>query len=292
MRVFLAGATGAIGRELLPQLIAAGHEVVGLARTPGALSGTGASEVVADIRDRAHFLQVTSALQVDAVVHELTALTPPPARYSDMVATNRLRSEGTNTLITAARLMGAKKFVGASIVYGYGFGDHGETVLDETAPFAEDEDGRLAAVQSSLLSLEQQVHAFGGVSLRYGLFYSPTDAPAPFSTDWDGVLPYVNIADAAAATVLALQKGKPRAVYNIVDDEPVSWRALNEALAAASGKRAIGLRSWLISLAAPFGRHLVTRTNLRVSNALAKKQLGSQPAFPTYLDALDVVRSK
>jgi nucleoside-diphosphate-sugar epimerase len=288
MRVFLAGASGVIGRALIPRLLEAGHEVLGLTRTPGSLAGTGAQEIVADIRDRDAFLAMASGMTIDAVVDQLTALRRAPTRYRDMRATNRLRSEGTNTLVAAARAMRAKKFVAASIVYGYGFADLAAETLDESAPFATDTEGRTAAVQEALLSLEQQVHAFGGVSLRYGLFYSATSAVSPVSSDWDGVLPYVHVEDAAAATVLALAKGRRGAVYNIVDDEPVSWRALNEALAAAQGTRARPHRSWLIELGAPFGANLVTRTALRVSNTLAKRQLGWKLAYPTYRDGLAV----
>lgn len=286
MRVFLAGASGVFGRELVPQLIAAGHEVIGLTRTPGALAGTGAEEFVADLGDRAGFLAAASVLRFDAVIHEATALRRPPARFADMVETNRLRSEGTNTLVALARIVGARRFVAASIVYAYGFADFGDTVLDEATPFGAESEGRLAETQDALLALEQQVRAIGGVTLRYGLFYAPGQVPSPHSTDWDGALPWVHRVDAAAATVLALERGKPGAVYNIVDDEPASWRAVNVALAELQAKRSFGVRSWVLALVAPFGMNLMTRTNLRVSNARAKAELGWRPEHPSYRGAL------
>jgi nucleoside-diphosphate-sugar epimerase len=286
MRVFLAGASGVFGRQLLPRLLDAGHEVVGLTRKPGSLAGTGAEEFVADLSDRSAFLRAASLLKFDAVIHEATALRRAPARFGDMVATNRLRSEGTNTLVALARIVGARRFVAASIVYGYGFADHGRDLLDDSAPFGETPEGRLAETQDALLALEQQVRAIDGVILRYGLFYSTGQLPAPFSTDWDGVIPWVHLADAADATVLALEKGVPGAVYDIVDDEPASWRAVNTALAAMQGKRAVGLRTWFLALVAPFAVNLVARTNLRVSNARAKVELGWEPAYPSYRDGL------
>ena len=287
MRVFLAGASGVMGRELIPRLLADGHEVVGTTRTRGSLDGSGATEFVGDVRDRAAFIATASALQCDAVIHQLTAYRKPPRTFRRMVATNRLRSEGTNTLVAAARAMGATTFIAASSVYGYGFGQHGDVVLDESSRFGKETTGPILAVESALGSLEQQVRAIGGISLRYGIFYAPGGRIPPIPKDADGVLPFVALSDAADATILALTRGTSGATYNIVDDEPVSWRTLHEARALAAGAPPpTEYRSRTIALAAPFAADLVTRTSLRVSNSLAKAELGWVPEYPTYRDAL------
>ena len=290
MRVLLAGASGAIGRHLVPQLIEAGHSVVGVTRHAGSLAGTGAEELVADVSNRANFLAAVDGIRADAVVHQLTSLKRSPMRYRDMRATNRLRHEGTSTLIAAARQIGASKFVAASIFYGYGFADHGRRLVDESAPFGEP-DGDNDAVQFALLSLEQQVRAFGGVTLRYGLIYSPEPTSAsPVPTTWRGVLPMLHISDAAGSVIAALAKGKPGQAYNIADATPATYRAREKALAQLAGFRApISLPDGLLRATAPFGSQLLTRTNIRVSTQKARKELGWSPQFPSMDAALKPV---
>jgi nucleoside-diphosphate-sugar epimerase len=286
MRVLLAGATGAIGRHLVPQLIAAGHEVTGISRKPGSLIGTGASEIHADVSRRAALLATLDGREFDAVINELSSLHRTPLSYADMRETNRLRSEGTSTLIAAAKATGATRFVVASNVYGYGFRDHGRRLIDEEYPFGQLPGTALDAVQKSLLSAEQQARAFGGVALRYGLFYRNREPIPPVANDWNGLLPFVHIDDAAAATVLALDKGTPGRAYNVVDDEPVSWRDLHQARADAYDLADPSTQpTWLLRVAAPFGSQLVTNTSMRVSNARAKSELGWQLQYPTHRDA-------
>lgn len=287
MRVLLAGASGAIGRYLVPLLVSAGHEVTGVSRHSGALERTGASELVADIRHRAHFLEAVRGASFDAVIHEVTDLARTPLTYSDMRETNRLRAEGTSTLIAAARATGAHKMVTASVVYGYGFRDHGRRLITESYPFGQLPGTQLDAVHKSLLSAEQQTRAFGGVALRYGLFYKGRGSVPPVASDYNGVLPFIHIEDAASATVAALERGAPGSVLNIVDDDPVSWRELHQARSDAfflPDPKAFP--SWALRLAAPFGAQLLTSTSMRVSNQRAKDELGWMPRFPSYRDAL------
>jgi nucleoside-diphosphate-sugar epimerase len=289
MRVLLAGASGAIGHHLIPILIEAKHEVVGITRTPGSLAGTGATEIVADALDRAALLAALAGVRADAVVHQLTSLTKPPISYKDMRVTNRLRAEGTSTLIAAARIVGAKKFVAASFFGGYGFRDLGRTPLTESAPFGEP-DNRNDAALLALLSLEQQVHAFGGVSLRYGLFYdSTTTAVSPVSRSWDGVVPMVHHRDAARAVVAVLSKYKPGAVYNIADDHPLTYRDREIARAEAANLRPPReLSDGLLRLGAPFGSMLLTRTSMVLDSSRARAELGWTPEFPSLLECLGV----
>ncbi|TBN57448.1 NAD(P)-dependent oxidoreductase [Glaciihabitans arcticus] len=287
MRVLLAGASGAIGRYLIPQLIAAGHEVTGTTRKRRALEFTGATELVTDVVDRQAFLELIEGFEFDAVIHALSSLARTPLTFVDMRETNRLRSEGTSTLLAAARLTGAKKFIFSSHVYGYGFRDHGSRILDEESPFGQLPGTRLDAVQKSLLSGEQQARAYGGVALRYGMLYRGRGPIRGIVRDWDGVLPFVHFDDAAAATVLALETGAPGSVYNIVDDEPVSWAELQRARAETFGRaEPNGQSSWFTHLAAPFAAQLTAETAMKVSNARAKADLGWKPLYPSYRDAL------
>jgi nucleoside-diphosphate-sugar epimerase len=289
MRVLLAGASGAIGRFLVPQLIAAKHEVIALTRTPGSLASTGATEVVADILDRPALLAALAGMRADAVIHQGTALKKTPSSLRDMRQTNRLRAEGTSALIAAAHTIGAKKFVAASFFGGYGLTDHGRVPLTEDAPFGEVDD-RTESVQRALLSLEQQVRAFGGVSLRFGLFYDSTPTSiSPVSRTWDGLLPMLHVSDAAAATVRALAGYTAGAVYNIADDHPLSYRARETARASAAELAPPrSLPDGVLRLAAPFGALLLTRTSMSLSSDLARTELGWAPEFPSLLECLGV----
>jgi nucleoside-diphosphate-sugar epimerase len=289
MRVLLAGASGAIGRLVVPLLVAAKHEVIGITRTPGSLASTGAQEVVADVLDRDALLDSLAGIRAEAVIHHATALRKAPSSMRDMRDTNRLRAEGTSTLIAAARLVGATKFVAASFFGGYGLTDHGRAPITEDSPFG-DVDGQSDPVLRALLSLEQQVRAFGGVSLRFGLFYDTTaKSISPVSRSWDGVLPMLNISDAAAATVLALTEYRAGAVYNIADDHPLSYRARETARAkAAKSGRPIELPDGVLRIAAPFGSQLLTRASLSLSSERAATELGWKPEFPSMLECLGV----
>jgi nucleoside-diphosphate-sugar epimerase len=280
----VAGASGAVGARLVPQLVAAGHDVIGLTRTAGSLAVAGdeVREIVADVADRRAFLAALDGVKADAVVHQLTALAKPPLSHADMRETNRLRAEGTSTLIAAARAVGARRFVAASFFGGYGFRDHGRLPREEDAPFGE-EDGRNDAVLTALLSLELQVRAFGGVALRYGLFYG--DRPrsvSPVARQWKGVLPMVHLEDAASAVVRALDTGRSGAVYNIADDEPISYRAREKAIAAKFGlKPPMVLPDGMIRAVAPFASQLLTRTAMRLATGKAHDELGWKPQHPS-----------
>jgi nucleoside-diphosphate-sugar epimerase len=273
--VLVVGASGAIGAHLVPLLAAARHQVIGVTRTPGALASVKAREVVADLTDRDGFLAAVAGLKVDAIVHQGTALRRAPLRYSDMRATNRLRSEGTSTLIAAARQLGAKKLVAASFFAGYGMSDHGRRPLEETAPFGEPR-RRSDPVLAALDSLELQTLAFGGIALRYGLFYGGGETTvSPVPRHWGGVLPMVHVRDAASAVVAALAKGTPGSVYNIADDHPMSFRAREGARAKALGVRApLELPEGVLRLAAPYAAELITRTSMRLSTEKAQLELG------------------
>ena len=246
MKVLLAGASGAIGIPLTRQLIANGHQVLGLTRDQGGgrrLEALGATAVVADALDRDDLLRAVDGRRADAVIHELTALRKPPRRHRGMALTNRLRTEGTANLLDAAEALGARRFLTQSIIFGYGYRDHGDRVLTEDDPFGRPAGNRSDPHMAAMLSTEQQ--AFGapeGIALRYGLLYGG-DGPRMRSllarrglpVAKGGLLGWIHHQDAAAATVAALEHGRPGQAYNLVDDLPATWREVYSTMARAFG---------------------------------------------------------
>lgn len=304
MRVLIAGASGAVGTPLTRQLLAAGHEVVGITRSSAnadRLQARGAQAVVADVMDRANLLAAVRDVRADAVVHQLTALGTTKVREA-MQGTNALRVTGTTHLLAAARAVGAHRFVTQSIVFGYGYRDHGPHVITEDDPFGEPVTGFLGAAVAAMRSTEEQAFSadeIEGISLRYGLFYGDDSftrmiagylrrrrLPAPSSGG--GFATLIHLEDAAAATVAALEKGRAGQAYNIVDDEPVRWADYLDALAAGLGaRRPRRIPVWVLR-AIPYVHTLMT-TSMRVSNAKAKRELGWAPTVPTYRDGIPLV---
>ena len=286
MRVLLAGATGEIGRHLLPLLVRSGHTVSGVARHVTGDTSYGCTEIEADIVDRESLLRAVDGLEFDAVIHEATSFRRLPRRYAHMRATNRLRVEGTSALIAAARETGATRFVSASAFYGYGLEDFGNTVIDEDAAFGEQPGGPIDPVHLALISNEQQTRAFGGVALRYGVFYRGRGPIPSVASDWRGELPFVHIEDAATATIAALD-APAGSVFNIVDDTPATWREVHEERARAfEAPDPTAVPSWFMRRSAPFRAELLTATSMRVSNARAKAGLGWAPAYPSYREGI------
>lgn len=302
MKVLIAGATGAIGTPLAARLAAAGHEVAGLTRTQSGadrLAAAGVQPVVADAMDRSALLAALDGRTADAVVHELTALTKPPTRHRDMAQTNRLRTEGTRNLLEAARLVGARRFVTQSIVFGYGYADHGSKVLTEDDPFGGAQQGPCAPHVEAMAENERlafTADGIEGVALRYGLFYGGDMSTIvgmlqkrrlPVPAGYDHPLPWVHLDDAAAATAAAVTLGAPGTAYNVVDDEPCSWTRMIAATAEAFGTpQPRSLPGWVLRLAAPYAASMVLDTAMRVSNAKAKEALGWQPEYTSYREGV------
>lgn len=303
MRVLLAGASGAIGTPLIRQLVAAGHQVVGISRSQSnaeRLRSAGAEAVVADVLNRENLLAAVRDVRADAVVHELTALGTTKMGEA-LQGTNALRTTGTANLLAAARAVGAHRFVTQSIVLGYGYRDHGPRVVTEDDPFAEPVGGKLGEAVAAMGSAEKQAFSadgIEGVALRYGFFYGQDRMtnmivnlvrkrrlPVPSS---GGFANFIYLEDAAAATVAALEKGRAGQAYNIVDDEPVRWGDYLDTLAAAFGaRRPWRVPSWMLR-PIPYAHAMMT-TSMRVSNAKAKRELGWAPAVPTYREGIPLV---
>ena len=265
MKVFVAGATGVLGRGLVPELVARGHEVVGMTRSASKqdlVRNLGARPVVADALDPDAVAKAVASAEPEVIVHELTALSGEmsvrdmrhPERSPMAKMTNRLRTEGTDHLLAAGRAVGARRFVAQSFG-AFRFARTGGPVQTEADPLDPDPPGALRPVVEGLLYLEQAVTTIEwgeGLALRYGGFYGPgtgislaPDAVMagpirkrrfPIVGDGGGVWSHVHIEDAAAATALAVERGRP-GIYNVVDDEPAPVREWLPALASTIGAR-------------------------------------------------------
>jgi nucleoside-diphosphate-sugar epimerase len=301
MKVFLVGATGAIGKPLVPQLQDAGHEVVGTTRSQakaGELRAAGAEPVVVDPHDAAALTAAVVDARPDAVIHELTALRGLSSmRNFDKVfaETNRLRTEATDVLIAAAQEAGASRFIAQSFA-GWPYAKTNGAIKTEDEPLDPDPPTHMSQSLEAIRHLEQATVDAGGLALRYGGFYGPgTPLTAggeivdlirkrrfPVVGNGNGLWSFVHIDDAAAATVLALEHGSP-GVYNIVDDEPSPAHDWLPALARIAGaKPPRHMPVWLGRVAA--GDAIVSMmTEARgASNAKAKRELGWAPRHASW----------
>lgn len=304
MRVLLAGASGAIGVPLIRALTANGHEVIGVGRTPASrdrLRSLGVKPVIADALDRDSLLAALDGMRADAVIHELTSLKKIPLRHRDLYQTNILREQGTANLLAAARAVGARRFVTQSYFMGYGYFDHGATLLTEDDPFAPKGEGEFERHVAAMRSAESQTFAAAadgieGIVLRYANFYGPGAGmeemvsilrrrSLPLPRGGGGTVSWVYIEDAAAATVAALERGQPGQVYNVADDEPVNWHEFVGVLAAAFGvPRPFEVPRWVFKTM-PFAYAVLT-SSTQISNAKAKRELGWEPSAPTYREGI------
>lgn len=303
MKIFLAGATGAIGRQLAPLLLAAGHEVTGTTRSrerADALADSGVKPVIVDALDAQAFRQAVLDAKPDVAIHQLTSIPPlinPRTIARDFVLTDRLRTEATQTLVDAAKQAGTKRILAQSIAFTYAHGPAG-TVHTESDPLLTDaqadKDYRHPAAAAR--TLEQSVLAANGVVLRYGFFYGPGTAIArdgslarelhrrklPVIGGGTGVWSLIHIEDAARATLAALDYDGP-AVFNIVDDAPApvcEW--IPELARAVGAPRPMRIPAWLARpIAGSYGIESMTRTQ-GSSAALAHERLGWQPRYPDW----------
>ncbi|MEU1853576.1 NAD(P)-dependent oxidoreductase [Streptomyces sp. NPDC019990] len=295
--ILLAGASGALGRHVTRALTEAGHKVTGLGRSRD-------NGIRADLMDRDALLRAVEGHHFDTVIHAATALRKPPVRDRDMYATDALRTEGTAHLVEAARLTGAHRFVVESMVFGYGYGDHGDRPVTEDDPFGPR--GRTPRLERHLAAMRTKEHlafasdALEGVALRFGLFYGPggTDAllpllrrrQLPLPADGGRVLPWVELTDAARAVVAAVERGRKGQAYNIADRTPLGFRAHVECVAGVFGlPKPMTVPLWLMK---PMSyAHTVMSSRLRVSCAKAEHELGWIPQYPSSREGLAASRS-
>lgn len=306
MKVFVAGATGVLGRALVPQLVERGHEVVGMTRSASKqelVRGLGARPAVADALDPDAVAQAVAAAEPEAIVHQLTALSGEfDMRHIDRFfeATNRLRTEGTDHLLAAGRAVGARRFVAQSYA-GFPTARTGAPVKGEDAPFDPDPPKPLRHNLAALRHLEEAVAGadwLEGVVLRYGGFYGPGTSlsadPAashsaavrkrqfPVVGGGGGIWSFVHVDDAAAATAVAVEHGEP-GVYNVVDDEPAPVREWLPELAGALGaKPPRRVPRWIGRLLAGEAATVMMTEVRGASNEKAKRELGWRPHYASW----------
>jgi 2-alkyl-3-oxoalkanoate reductase len=296
MRVFVAGASGALGSRLVPQLIEAGHEVIGSHNSPASaqlLEVLGAEPVKLDLLDARAVRAAVLDSRPDAIVHQATALANIKFGRSldkTFATTNRLRTEGTDALLAAAREAGVRRFVVQSFA-PYLYARQGGPIKTEADPIDETPPPNTGKTYAAITHLEKATIAFDGIALRYGGFYGAANDALiepvrkrqfPIVGDGGGIFSWLHLDDGAAATVAALERSGP-AIYNIVDDEPAPVRDWLPVLADALGaKPPRHAPTWLARLVAgPAAVVLGTQTR-GASNAKAKRELGWTPRYPSW----------
>ena len=306
MRVFVAGATGAIGRQLIPLLVQAGYSVTGMTRSENKAAGirsAGADAAIADALDRDAVESAITRAKPEVVVHELTAI--PQALDLRKVeeqfkSTNLLRTKGTDYLLAAAQLVGARRFVAQSYA-GWPYARIGGPVKTEDDPLDPNPPAAFRETVRAIEHLESavlQARGIEGVVLRYGGFYGPGNAigegglvvnevrrrRVPIIGGGTGIWSFIHIEDAARATLAAVERGMP-GIYNIVDDDPAPVSEWLPTLASIlRAKPPFRLPAWI-------GRFVIGEQGVMMmtqargaSNHKAKSQLGWQPIWPTWRD--------
>lgn len=309
MKILVAGAAGDLGANTCELLIQAGNEVHGLTRSKsrGAqLSRNGIHPVVGDLLDATTVQAALQRVQPDAVVQVPIALPQRgPTRVKDLDATNRLRREGTRHLLDASLAVGVKRYVAESIVAIYGYGELGGAELDEASPTAKR--APFQSLQPALDALEEEeamvldaarAGEIEGIVVRVGFYYGSGVGSTAFIakllkrgvmpvTKRRGAMPWVELSDAAAGMVAALERGRSGEIYNIVGDRSAGLTDLAHELASQLGTRPPReLPDWVIKLGGRYAA-LMGETSLHVSNRKAREELGWSPTFPTIRDGVE-----
>ena len=296
MKVLVIGATGAVGLPLVSQLVQRGHEVVGTSRTQEraeTLRGLGAEPAVLDALDREAVRGLVLESRPEAIVHQATSLAGGLdfKRFAETFAqTNRLRTEGTDNLLSAAKEAGVERFVAQSYS-GITYARVGGPVKTEDDPLDDSLPESVQGTVAAIEHLEAAVLDAGGIALRYASFYGAAIDPmrdamrgrkVPIVGDGGGVWSLVHVDDAAAATVLAIERGAS-GIYNVADDEPAPAREVLPAMAEALGSPPPRkVPPWLAKLfAGELG--VIMMTQIRgASNAKAKRELGWTLRYPSW----------
>ena len=301
MRVFVAGATGAVGRRLVPMLVARGHGVTGTttnARGAATIRAMGAEAAIVDGLDPVGIGEAVARAAPDAIIHEMTALSgTPDFRHFDrwFALTNRLRTEGTEHLLAAAQASGVKRFVAQSFS-GWTNARVGSWIKTEDDPLDESPVSAQSQTLAAIKFLERAVleAPLDGIVVRYGGLYGPGASEVfkdalrrrmfPVIGDGAGMVSSTHVDDAAAGTIAALERGRP-GIYNIVDDEPARTREFIPAIAEAMGTpKPLHIPAWLGRLLAGDVAVAMMTEGRGSSNAKAKRELGWRPIWPTWRD--------
>jgi 2-alkyl-3-oxoalkanoate reductase len=296
MRIIVAGASGALGSRLVPQLIDAGHDVIGTHNSPASaelLRTLGAKPVLVDLLDASAVRKAVLENEPEGIVHQATALANVTFGRSldkTFARTNELRTKGTDALLAAAQDAGVRRFVAQSFA-PYRYALEGGPVKTEDDPILPTPPRNAQRTYAAMTYLEQAITGYGGIALRYGGFYGAANDALiepvrkrrlPIVGDGGGIFPWIHLEDAAAATVLALEHDGP-AVYNIVDDDPAPVRewlpVLAEALDAKPPRR---VPTWLARMFAGEAAVIMGTKARGASNAKASRELGWTPRYPSW----------
>ncbi len=296
MRVFVAGASGAIGSRLVPQLISRGHEVIGTCHSPEnaeRIRTMGATAITLDLLDARAVRSAVLESKPDAIVHQATALANAKfGRHLDrtFAATNRLRNEGTDALLAAGADAGVRRFVAQSFAC-YRYARTGGPVKTEEDPLDPNPVAGTEETNAAMRHLDDAVTGAGGIALRYGGFYGAANdgliGPVrkrffPIVGNGEGVMSFIHLDDAAAATVIALEHDGS-GIYNIVDDEPAATRVWLPELAKALGaKPPRHIPRWIARVIAGEGGVVMGEQARGASNAKAKRELGFSLRYPSW----------
>jgi len=313
MNIFVAGATGVIGTALMPRLQQAGHQITALTRNAQRakqLDALGITPVIGDVFAREQLMDLVGNAKPDIVIHQLTSIPErmnPKRILNSLGPTNRLRTEGTQNLMAAAKSAGTHTFLAQSI--GTYYTPNSPIPATEEDLLYTDAPASYREIIDALVQLEQTTLAtpgINGIVMRYGYFYGPGTIYAPDGTFTEdvrkrkipiigkgtGIFSFIHVNDAADATVLALQAGEP-GIYNIVDDEPAplcEWLPTFAHLADAPIPQRVP--KWIGRLAAgPFGLFYMTEQR-GASNQKAKKKLGWQPSYRSWREGFSALLGK
>ena len=294
MKVFVAGGSGTIGLPLARALVAAGHEVTALTRTPekaGAIRASGAQPAIADALDPSALARVVLEARPTHVIHQLTALPKDGVtRAEHLVPTNRLRDEGTRHLLAAAVRAGARRFIAGSFAP--------MVAVPSDAPRAVREGAAaLRSMETQVLEAARQ-GSIGGVVLRYGLWYGPGNPMTermvslvrrrlmPVVRHDQGLLPWVHLDDAVSATIAALDPARAGEAYDIVDDQPASFSDMVREIARQTGApKPLAVPAWLPKIISPYMAGFFAM-RLPLTNARARADFGWRPAYRTFREGV------
>ena len=304
MRVFVAGSTGVVGKNLVPLLLESGHEVVALVRTPQKgkeAEALGAKAVVADALDKDALTAAIRRAEPEVILHQLTALTGVTnfkKLDEEFALTNRLRTEATETMLAATRLVRGRRFIAQSFC-GWPFAREGGPIKTEEDPLDPTPPATFRKTFAAIRYLEEVVRRttdLEALALRYGFFYGPGTSIAkdgavvelvcnrriPIVGDGAGIWSFIHVQDAARATVAAVSSGAP-GIYNVVDDEPApvsTWLPLLADVLGAEPPRQMPV--WLAKLLIGDGGATMMTQIRGASNAKAKREFGWEPIYPSW----------
>jgi 2-alkyl-3-oxoalkanoate reductase len=307
VKVFVAGASGAVGKPVVRELIGRGHEVVGMTSTESkraALEELGAAAAVGDVFDAQRMVELVRSAEPEGVVNVASKWSVNPTRIRQVTPANEIREHGARNMVAAAVAAGARRYVNESMMFVYGYGDRTEPVTESDPPARLNSEG-LQRVVDAVVAAEDAVRErtergeIEGACLRFGLFHGQHADTSRLMFDLvrkrrlplvgagDTVRSWIELEDAARAVADALERAPAGSIYNVVDDQPVTMRDyVGEIVRLTGAKPPRRMPPWLIKLGASYVAAAFGGGRLPVSNGKIKEELGWSPRYPTYREAL------